>query len=264
MPVENPKTALVTGASTGIGWELAKLLAGDGYNLILLARDESKLKAVASELESSHGCRVAVLPKDLSVAGAPDEVFGQLQENSVELDVLVNNAGVGASGAFHRIDTQKILDLIQLNVSALVHLTRLVLPGMIERGTGRVLNVASTAAYQPGPFMAAYYASKAFVLSFSEAVATELKGTGVTVTAFCPGPTDTAFHKRAGTKSSNVAGGAFVMDAGSVARIGYEAMLKGRRTAIAGLKNRVAAFVSSRVLPKRFVLNTIATLNKNR
>jgi short-subunit dehydrogenase len=264
MTDETRRTALVTGASAGIGYELAKLMARDGYNLVIVARNGDKLRTVASELESSHDCRVAALPKDLSVAGAPDEVFGQLQENSVELDVLVNNAGVGASGPFHKIDTKTTTDLIQLNVAALVHLTRLVLPGMIERGRGRVLNVASTAAYQPGPFMATYYASKAFVLSFSEAVATELRGTGVTVTAFCPGPTDTGFHEHAGTKRSKVAGGTFTMDPESVARIGYAAMLKGRRTTIAGLKNRVGAFASARVLPKRFVLNTIATLNRNR
>jgi short-subunit dehydrogenase len=261
---EDPKTALITGASAGIGYELAKLFARDGYNLILVSRDEAKLKDVASELQSVHTCRIAVLPKDLTVPRAPDEVFEQFQDNSVEVDVLVNNAGVGACGPFHKIDTQKILDLVQLNVSSLVHLTRLVLPGMGERGTGHVLNVASTAAYQPGPFMAAYYASKAFVLSFSEAVATELKGTGVSVTTLCPGPTDTEFHERAGTKQSKVAGGAFIMDPESVARIGYEAMLKRKRTVIAGLKNRVSAFALSRVLPKSLVLNTIATLNKDR
>jgi short-subunit dehydrogenase len=262
---EGPKTALITGASVGIGYELAKLFARDGYNLILVSRDEAKLKDVAAELESSYECRVAVLPKDLTVARAPDEVFEQLQDNSVELDVLVNNAGVGVHGPFHRVDTQKILDLIQLNVSALVHLTRLVLPAMVARGDGHVLNVASTAAYQPGPFAATYYASKAFVLSFSEATATELRGTGVSMTTLCPGPTDTEFHERAGMKHSKAAGKvAIIMDPQTVARIGYEAMLQRKRTVIAGLKNRVGAFALSRVLPKSLVLNAIAKLNKDR
>jgi short-subunit dehydrogenase len=262
---EKRKTALITGASVGIGHELAKLFARDGYNLILVSRDEARLKDVAAELESLHECRVAVMPKDLAVAGAPDEIFGRLQDSSVELDVLVNNAGVGASGAFHKIDTQRILDLIELNVTALVHLTRLVLPGMIERRNGRVLNVASTAAYQPGPYMAAYFASKAFVLSFSEAVATELKGTGVSVTTLCPGPTDTEFNKRAGVKQSKVAGrAALVMDPESVAKIGYEAMIKRKRTVITGMKSRLGAFAMSRVLPKSFVLNALARLNKDR
>ncbi len=262
---ENRKTALVTGASVGIGYELAKLFARDGYNLILVSRDEARLKRVAAELESLHACRVTVIPKDLAVAGAPDEIFEQLRDSSVELDVLVNNAGVGASGALLKIDTQKILDLIQLNVTSLVHLTRLVLPGMIERGNGRLLNVASTAAYLPGPYMAAYFASKAFVLSFSEAIATELKDTGVSVTTLCPGPTDTEFNKRAGVKQSKVAGrAAMVMDPESVAKIGYEAMLKRKRTVIAGTKNRLGAFATSRVLPKSFVLNTLAKLNKDR
>lgn len=262
---ENRKTALVTGASVGIGYELAKLFARDGYNLILVSRDEARLKRVAAELESLHACRVTVMPRDLAVAGAPDEIFEKLRDSSVELDVLVNNAGVGASGALHKIDTQKILDLIQLNVTSLVHLTRVVLPGMIERGNGRLLNVASTAAYLPGPYMAAYFASKAFVLSFSEAVATELKDTGVSVTTLCPGPTDTEFNKRAGVKQSKVAGkSALVMDPESVAKIGYDAMLKRKRTVIAGMKNRLGAFAMSRVLPKSFVLNALATLNKDR
>jgi short-subunit dehydrogenase len=258
------KTALVTGASIGIGYELAKLFARDGYDLILVSRDKDKLDAVAAELEASHKCRVAVLAKDLTVPRAPDEIYEQLQQNSVDLDVLVNNAGVGGIGAFHKDDTQRWLDMIQLNVTSLVHLTRLVLPGMVERGRGRVLNVASTAAFQPGPFMATYYATKAFVLSFSEAIDTELKGTGVSVTTVCPGPTRTEFQRRAGMKESKLAKGGVIMDAATVARIGYDAMMKNKRTVVTGTKNRVAAFASSRVLPRSFVLNAVRYLNKDR
>jgi short-subunit dehydrogenase len=258
------KTALVTGASTGIGYELAKLLAQDGYNLILVSRDQAKLVKVAAELEASHQCRAAVLAKDLTVAGTPDEIFEMLQQNSIQLDVLVNNAGFGGLGPFHRMDMQKVLDMIQLNVTALVHLTRLVVPDMVARGKGYILNIASTAAFQPGPYMAVYYATKAFVVSFSEAVESELKGTGVSVTTLCPGPTKTEFHARAGMQHSRLGKSFFIMEAGPVARIGYDAMLARKRTVIAGVKNRMLAFVASRLVPKKLLLGTVASLNKNR
>lgn len=258
------KTALITGASVGIGYELAKLFARDGYNLILVARDKARLEKVAAKLEASSTCCAAVMAKDLTAANAPDEIFEMLQESSIQLDALVNNAGFGANGPFRGADTQQVLDMIQVNVTALVHLTRLVLPDMVERGTGHILNVASTAAYQPGPFMAVYYATKAFVLSFSEAVASELKGTGVSVTTLCPGPTRTEFHQRAKMQHSRLASSFFIMDAGTVARIGYDAMRARKRTVIAGWKNHVLAFVTSRLAPKSLLLGTIATLNKNR
>lgn len=260
----NRKTALITGASVGIGYELAKLLARDSYDLILVSRDKDRLQSVAEELEESFQGRVAVLPKDLTIARAPDEIFEQLQQNSITLDVLVNNAGFGAQGAFHAGDTQQVLDMIQLMVTSLVHLTRLVLPGMIDRGSGKILNVASTAAFQPGPYMSIYYATKAFVLSFSEAVGTELRGTGVSVTTLCPGPTRTEFHARAGMKESRLASSGVVMDAQTVARLGYEAMMKNKLTVITGARNKLGAFLSKRVMPKSIVLRTVSALNKNR
>jgi len=265
VPENQSKTALITGASAGIGYSLAKLFARDQFDLVLVSRDRKRLEEVAAELESSYKCRTAVVPKDLTISRAPDELYEELQNNSVDIDVLVNNAGVGAHGAFHKSDTQQILNLVRLNIDALVHMTRLFLPRMVERGNGRVLNVASVAAYQPGPFMATYYASKAFVLSFSEAIAVELKGTGVTMTTLCPGPTRTQFNENAGIAHSKLGKSARVaLSPDAVANIGYDAMLKGKRTVIAGLKNRVAAFASSRVLPKSLVINAIATVNRNR
>lgn len=259
------KTALITGASAGIGYELSKLFAADNYDLILVARDSNRLARVAKELEASFACRVAVLPKDLTVTRSPDEIFEQLQNNAVEIDVLVNNAGVGARGALHESDTQKMLDMIQLNVVALVHLTRLVLPGMVQRGTGRILNVSSVAAYQPGPFKAIYNASKAFVTFFSEAVSTELKGTGVTLTTLAPGPTVTEFHERAGMQRSKLANKAgLVMTAAQVAKIGYDATMSGKRTVITGLRNRAGALVLGRLLPRGFVLDLMSKINGGR
>jgi hypothetical protein len=258
------KTALVTGASTGIGYELAKLFAQDGYDLILVSRDKAKLEKVAAELEAAHRCRVAVIAKDLAEPGAPVEIFEALRQSSVQLDALVNNAGFGGQGLFYLMDTEKALNMIQVNVSALVHLTRLLLPDMVARGKGHILNVASTAAFQPGPYMAVYYASKAFVLSFSEAVNSELKRTGVSVTTLCPGPTQTEFHARAGMQHSRLGKSGFIMDAESVARIGYAGMMARKRTVIAGFKNRALAFVASRLVPKGLLLGTISSLNKNR
>ena len=267
MPDKNSKikTALVTGGSSGIGYELAKLFAADGYNLVLVARDRDRLANVAKELEESHSCRVAVLPKDLTVSRAPDEILEELQVNGVEIDVLVNNAGVGAHVAFHESDTQRMLDMIQLNVVALVHLTRLVLPRMVHRGAGRILNVSSLAAYQPGPFKAIYNASKAFVTSFSEAVSTELEGTGVTLTTLAPGLTITEFHERGGMTRSGLASKAgIVMSAAQVAKIGYDATMSGKRTVITGFRNRASALALGRILPKGLVLRIMSRINRSR
>lgn len=257
------KTALVTGASAGIGYELAKVLAENGFDLVLIARNKERLEAVADELEASFNVRAAVMCKDLVVPRAPDEIFEELERAGVTIDVLVNNAGYGTHGPFHESDTQKELDMIQLNVTALVHLTRLVVPGMVARGSGRIMNVASTAAFQPGPFMAIYYATKAFGVSFSEAIGNELKGTGVTVTAFCPGPTRTEFQQRAGIEASRLNTAGMIADADEVARFGYRAMMKGRPLAIPGVKNRTLAF-AVRFFPRQVVLKVVRRLNQHR
>jgi short-subunit dehydrogenase len=238
-------TALITGASAGIGYELAKLFARDGYNLVLVARSADKLAQLSAELEKAYKIRATVVAADLSRPGEPDQVFTTTQKTGIEVDVLVNNAGFGQFGFYVETDLQEELGQIQLNISSLTHLTKLYVRPMVERRRGRILNVASTAAFQPGPLMAVYYATKAYVLSFSEALSNELQGTGVTVTCLCPGPTTTEFFKRASMDLIK----APAMDAKTVAEIGYRAMLKGKPTVIAGRMNWLVA-QSTRFAPR--------------
>src|SRR5712692_6004686 len=184
-----PSTALITGASGGIGYELAKLFARDSYNLVLVARSADKLAQLAAELEKAYQIRATVVAVDLAQPDGPEQVFAATQKAAIEVDVLVNNAGFGQFGFYVETDLQEELQQIQLNIASLTHLTKLYVRPMVERRHGRILNVASTAAFQPGPLMAVYYATKAYVLSFSAALSNELQGTGVSVTALCPGPT---------------------------------------------------------------------------
>ena len=224
------KTALITGASGGIGYELALLFARDGYDCILVARSQDKLKGLAERLESEHRVKTLVLAKDLSRPSAVDEIFEEVTAASMHVDVLVNNAGFPVFGPFVNTDLQVELEMLQVNVIALTALTKLFLKGMVERRAGRILNLASTAAFLPGPLMAVYYASKAFVNSFTEALWYELRGSGVTATVSCPGPTATEFAEVAGTARSLL----FRLGAASaatVARQGYRAMMKGRPNA---------------------------------
>ena len=229
------QTALVTGASAGIGAELAKLCAADGCNVVLVARDAERLAHLASDLARAHHIQVRVLAADLSNPLAPAQVFEQLQ--STPIDILINNAGFGLRGAFAETDWAAHARLIEVNMTAPAHLTKLFLPGMLQRKRGRILNVASTAAFVPGPFMAMYYASKAFLLSFSESIANEVEGTGVTVTVLCPGPTRTEFFERAGITGSKLSQGSS-MTAADVAGEGYRAMMAGKTQIIAGARNR--------------------------
>ncbi|WP_438444723.1 SDR family NAD(P)-dependent oxidoreductase [Gorillibacterium sp. sgz5001074] len=244
-------TALITGASGGIGLELAKLFARDGYALVLAARSEEALKRLAGELETTHGTRTLIIPADLSDPAAPAQLFEETERAGITVDVLVNNAGFAVFGPFAEADAKDTMDMIQVNVNALTHLTRLYTPGMVARRGGRILNVASTAAFQPGPLMAVYFATKAFVLSFSEAIAHELKPSGVTVTALCPGPTKTGFEKRAKMEGSKLFQGR-VMAAADAARAGYEALMKGEPLVIPGAGNRLLAS-SVRFMPRRLV-----------
>src|SRR5882757_159135 len=249
--MQHQKTALITGASFGIVYALAGIFAREGYNLVLVARSADKLRQLASELEKSHGTRSLILASDLAAPGAAAYVHDQTTRADIALDVLVNNAGFGQFGLFAESDLEQCLQQIQLNITTLTHLTRLYLPEMLQRKSGRILNVASTAAFQAGPLMAVYYATKAYVLHFSEAIANELQGTGVTVTCLCPGPTVTEFHKRANMVSSRMLQfGA--MDARSVAEDGYRAMIKGKPIVISGLKNWLLA-QSVRFSPRRMV-----------
>ncbi len=245
------KTALITGASFGIGLELARIFAREGHNLVLVARSADKLRQVASELEKAHGARSLILAVDLTDPGASAYVLDQTTRASIVVDILVNNAGFGQYGLFVENDLEECLRQIQLNVTALTHLTRLYLPEMIERKSGRILNVASTAAFQPGPLMAVYFATKAYVLHFSEALANEVSGTGVTVTCLCPGATATEFHKRANATGMRLLWMGS-MDARTVAEDGYRALMAGKPLVISGVKNWLVA-QSVRFSPRRLV-----------
>jgi hypothetical protein len=245
------KTALITGASFGIGLEFSRIFAREGYNLVLVARSADKLRQLASELEKAHGTRSLMLATDLSEPGAPAYVLDQTTRADIQVDVLVNNAGFGQYGMFAENDLEECLRQIQLNVTTLTHLTRLYLPAMIARKSGGILNVASTAAFQPGPLMAVYFATKAYVLHFSEALANELDGTGVSVTCLCPGPTATEFHKRANATGMRLLKFGS-MDARTVAEDGYRGLVAGKPVVISGFKNWLVA-QSVRFSPRRMV-----------
>ena len=245
------KTALITGASFGIGLELARIFAREGHNLVLVARSADKLRQVASELEKAHSTRSLILAADLAEPGAAAYVLDQTTRAQIDVDILVNNAGFGQYGLFAENDLEECLRQIQLNVTTLTHLTRLYLPEMIERKSGRILNVASTAAFQPGPLMAVYFATKAYVLHLSEALANELDGTGVTVTCLCPGATTTEFHKRANATGMRLLKMGS-MDAHTVAEDGYRALMAGKPVVISGFKNWLVA-QSVRFSPRRLV-----------
>ena len=251
--------AVVTGATVGIGYELTRLLARDGHDLAIVARNEEKLRDVAEQLSAQHGVDMTWVALDLSEPGAAGALHARLSGRPV--DVLVNNAGFGTFGPLAETATDDSVRMIRLNVEALTHLTRLVLPNMLERGTGRILNVASTAAFQPGPLMAVYYATKAYVLHFSEALAEELRDTGVTVTALCPGPTATEFQKRAKMEDSGLMRRLGVMDASSVAEAGYRGMLRGRRIVIPGLMNKLGP-LGLRLAPRKIVPPVVRRLQE--
>lgn len=249
------RTALVTGASGGIGRELATLLARDGHDLVVVARSEEDLVDLGTQLQADHDVTVTVVVKDLADPDSPAEIQSALADRGIEVDVLVNNAGFGTYGRFLDTDLDTERDELQVNVVAVTELTKRFLPGMVERGEGRVLNVASVAAFQPGPLMAVYYASKAYVLSFSEALASELNGTGVTVTALCPGPTDTGFQSRAEMRASKLVQGN-LQDPTEVARAGIRGMQAGEAVVVPGLQNKLLT-VAVRLLPRRVVRSMV-------
>jgi uncharacterized protein len=245
--------ALVTGASGGIGAALARELAQHGHDLVLAARSLAPMEALAAELRTLRA-NVTVIAADLSQPGAAASLADDIAGRGLTIDVLVNNAGLGASGRFDRIDAVRIGEILQVNIVALTELTRLLLPGMIGRGHGRVMLVASVAGFQPGPRMAAYFASKAYVLSLGEALAYELRGTGVSVTTLCPGATATNFFVVAGADNSAMARRLRrTMGADDVARRGYRGLAAGRRVVITGLLNRLLA-LGGRYAPHRITL----------
>lgn len=244
-------TALVTGASGGIGYELAKLLARHQHNLIMVARNSEKLSRAADEFARQFQISARPIALDLSSPPAPQFLFDQLQREGIAVDILVNNAGYGVLGEFAGVSLEENLAQIQLNITALTALTRLFVGPMITRGSGRILNIASTAGFQAGPRMAVYYASKAYVISFSEALANELRSSGVTVTCLCPGATDTEFQVRAGTDATILFKSRH-MSASAVARDGYRAMMAGKTLAISGFVNWAVA-QSTRFAPRKLV-----------
>lgn len=254
-------TALVTGASAGLGRDYARLFAIDGHDVVIVARRRDRLEELARELQGSSGVQAHVVALDLGEPDAARRLVDELQTRAIAVDYLVNNAGIGTNGPFAEADPAKQMQMIQVNVSVLVELTRLLLPDMLARGHGRILNVGSLAGFQAGPFMATYYATKAFVNSFSEALAYELSGTGVTATVSCPGATDTEFAGHAGNDTSLL----FKLgatDSMTVAREGYAAMMSGQAMVVHGFTNKVM-WQALRVSPRAAVVALAARMNRS-
>ena len=252
------ETALITGASSGIGEELARLFAQDRSNLVLVARSGEKLERLAAELRVKHGIEVEVLAGDLADGATPQAIFDELAAKGIAVDVLVNNAGFGARGSINDLPLPKQIDMIQVNVTSLTHLTRLFLPAMVQRNHGGILNVGSTAGFQPGPYMAVYYATKAYVLSFTEALAEELAGTAIKVTCLAPGATATGF-KAAANLENSLLFKLGAMDAKAVAALGYGGFRRGKVIVIPGLKNKLGAF-AVRLVPRSIVRKLVKRL----
>lgn len=254
------QTALITGASSGIGCELAKVFAQHGHPVVLVARGKDKLEALAQELHSSYRVSALAITADLTQFDAPQKIAEQLRRRDLNVDILVNNAGFALRGRFAQLDLQRQLDMIQVNVAAVTHLTRIFLPAMLERNRGGIMNIASTAAFQAGPLMAIYYATKAFVLSFTEALHEEVAGTALRVTCLCPGPTETGFAAVAGAENSNL----FNRGAGRpdlVAKTGYEALQKNQVVVIPGLMNNMGV-LAGKLAPRSMTRRIAMTLNQ--
>jgi hypothetical protein len=246
-------TALITGASNGIGLELAKVHASKGGDLVLVARNKSKLDELKTELEREYKIKVYTIGKDLSLTDAAQEVFDETKKQNIQIDYLINNAGFGDFGMFSETDWNKELQMINLNITTLTQFTKLYLQDMVKRKNGKIMNVASTAAFQSGPTMAVYYATKAYVLSFSEAIDNEVSDKGVTVTALCPGATESGFQASAAMEESNLEKGKKLPTSKEVAEYGYVAMLKGKTVAIHGFMNWILAN-SVRFMPRALVV----------
>ncbi len=256
-------TALITGASSGLGVHFAELFAKDGYDLILVARSEDKLNNLKDCLEERYGVKTVVCVKDLSLPNAAQEVFAFVQEQGMEVDALVNNAGFADFGAYANADWKRQQDMVQVNITALIQLTHCFLKPMIARGSGRIMNVASMAAFQPGPLMSVYYATKSFVLSFTEALSVELRGTGVKVTALCPGPTETGFAKNGHLGNSGLFKNLSVASALEVAAYGYMKLKQGQTVAIPGMMNKLIV-TASKYAPRAMARNLVYLIQKEK
>lgn len=251
---------MITGASEGLGLEFARIFSREGYPLVLVARNGERLKTIASELKAAYQIDVRTNSKDLSLAGSAEALKAELDDQKIPIEILVNNAGFGVHGLFSSADWNDTHAMLNLNMITLTRLTRLILPEMLKRNHGRIMNVASTAAFQPGPFMACYFASKAYVLFFSEALAEELSNTGVIVTAFCPGPTRTQFQKRSNTE--NIRENLFSDDAAPVAQTAYWGLMKGKRLVIPGFFNRLLTILVP-LFPRRLVIRITRFLEES-
>jgi short-subunit dehydrogenase len=236
------ETVLITGAASGIGLALAKEFAKHGHDLVLTSRVKEELRAVAAEITSKHNIEVGTIGGDLQQAETPQQIFEAVQRDGVAIDILVNNAGLGFRGKFWELPIEDQLSIIRVNNEAVLRMTHLFLPQMINRGSGRILNTASVAGFEPGPLLAVYHASKAFVLSFTEALAVELEDTNISVTALCPGPTDTDFFPKAGMLDTKAFQKAHVMAPQEVAEIAYKGLMRGDRTVVAGGSNKALVF----------------------
>jgi short-subunit dehydrogenase len=250
------RTALITGASSGFGVEFAKNFAKDGYDLVLIARRLDRLNSLSDELKNKYKINIIVLSKDLNKMEEVQSIYDTLQKEKIHIDFLVNNAGLGDFGNFHESEWSKDEQMLNVNIKSLTKLTYLFVKPMVEKGFGRILNVASTAAFQPGPLLAVYFATKAYVLSFSEAISNELKGTGVTVTILCPGASESEFLSVAKLEDSMLFKRKRVPSSKEVADFGYEEMMKGSMTVIHGFTNKIGAF-ASRFVPRKTTLKIV-------
>src|ERR1035437_1278674 len=257
------ETALITGATSGIGYELAYIHAKHGGNLVLVARNKTKLEQIKKDLENNYNINAHIIEKDLSLKDSGKDVYDEIKNNNITVDYLINNAGFGDYGFFNDSDWGKLERMINLNITALTQLTKLFISDMIKRGNGKIMNFASTAAFQPGPTMAVYYATKAYVLSFSEAINNEVSNKGVTVTTLCPGPTKSGFQEAASLHESRLVKGRILATSKEVAEYGYNAMLKGKSVAIPGFVNYLIAN-SVRFFPRSAVVRVARFIQDKR
>ena len=257
------KTALITGASSGIGLELAKIFGREGFDLVLIARREDRLNELKHVIEKEYGTNIYVYPSDLSQPDAPEAVHKFCKVQKLQVDVLINNAGIGDYGLFAESEWSRSATMIDLNMKSLTHLTRLFLTDMIERGSGKIMNVASTAAFQPGPLMSVYYATKHYVLAFSEALANEVEEYGITVTALCPGPTQSEFQATANMEKSKLMDRFPMPSSAEVAQYGFNALKSGKRVAIYGFMNKIMARIV-RILPRKWVTAAVRKIQERK
>ena len=255
------KTVLITGASAGIGYELSKVFAKKGYNLVIVSRNKQRLEVIAKEMKNQHNIQTKAIPKDLSKSSAPQELYDEIIADGIDINVLVNNAGFGTNGKFTDFSVDKHMDLIQLNISSLTILCKLFGTDMVKKRSGSILNVASTAAFQPGPLMSTYYASKAYVLMLSEALNNELAQDGVNVTVLCPGPTHTEFFERNEMTDTKIAKSPYIMKAADVAQAGFSGLMKRKKIVIPGFINKLLAF-TVRFTPRSVIILITRNLNQ--